>query len=256
MSTQPNGDAWVSCPRPNDAARLRLFCFPYAGGGASAYLSWARELPPSVELCAIKLPGREARLGEPPFERLTPLVQAAATALSPWLTRPFALFGHSLGALVSFELTRELRRRGARSPQHLFVSARGAPHLPSADPLHALPDPALVERIRSMGGTPEEVLREPDLMGLFLPIVRADAAVNELEPFIAEAPLACPITAFGGLDDARARRNEIEAWREHTRAAFRVEMFPGGHFFLRSAQDLFLRSLSTALDGIARALPA
>lgn len=256
MTTRPNGDAWVSCPRPNDAARLRLFCFPHAGGGASVYHTWPSGLPSHVELCAIKLPGREARLSEPPFERLTPLVQALATALSPWLTRPFALFGHSLGALVSFALARELRRRGAPPPRHLFVSARRAPHLPDPDPMHTLSDPALVERIRGMGGTPEAVLAEPELMALFLPIVRADAAVNEVEPFVAEEPLACPITAFGGLDDARARRDELEAWREHTRAAFRIEMFPGGHFFLRSAQDLLLRSLSTALDDIARELPA
>lgn len=246
----------MSCPRPNDAAQLRLFCFPYAGGGASIYHAWPSQLPSHVELCAIKLPGREARLSEPPFERLTPLVRALATALSPWLTRPFALFGHSLGALVSFELARELRRRGASSPQHLFVSARRAPHMPNPDPMHALPDQALIERIRDMGGTPEAVLSEPELMELFLPIMRADAAVNEVEPFVAEEPLSCPITAYGGLDDARARRDELEAWRAHTRAAFRLEMFPGGHFFLRSAQDLLLRSLSTTLNDVVRALPA
>ncbi|AUX39241.1 thioesterase [Sorangium cellulosum] len=251
-----SADVWVGLPRPNPAARLRLFCFPYAGGSASAYSAWWRELPASVELCTIKLPGREARLREPPFQRLTPLVGALSAALGPWLTKPFALYGHSLGALVAFELARALRRRGAPLPRHLLVSGRRAPHLPMGEAFHALPDPEFVAWIRRMGGTPDEVLREPELMELFLPVLRADVAVNEAEPFVAEAPLDCPITAFGGVVDERASPAELEAWRELTRGSFRVEMFPGGHFFLRSAQGPLLRSISAVLDDVVRDLPA
>ncbi|KYF72840.1 gramicidin dehydrogenase [Sorangium cellulosum] len=256
MTTRSTSDAWVGCPRPNPASRLRLFCFPYAGGGASVYSAWWRELPAHTELCAIKLPGREARLGEPPFERLTPLVQALATALDGWLAKPFAFYGHSLGALVSFELARELRRRGAPLPRHLFVSARRAPHLPIAAPLHGLSDDDFLAWLRRMGGTPEEVLRDPDLLALFLPVLRADVAVNEAEPFVPGPPLDCPMSAFGGADDERASPAEMEAWREHTRGPFRTEVFPGGHFFLRTARAPLLRSISAVLDGVARDLPA
>ncbi|KYF69472.1 thioesterase II family protein [Sorangium cellulosum] len=256
MTTPSTSDAWVGCPRPNPASRLRLFCFPYAGGGASIYSAWWRELPAHTELCAIKLPGREARLSEPPFERLTPLVQALATALDGWLAKPFAFYGHSLGALVSFELARELRRRGAPLPRHLFVSGRRAPHQPISAPLHGLPDDAFLAWLRRMGGTPEEVLREPDLLALFLPVLRADVAVNEAEPFVPGPPLDCPISAFGGDDDERASPADIEAWRELTRGPFRAEVFPGGHFFLRTARAPLLRSISAVLDDVARDLPA
>ncbi|MGK4007729.1 thioesterase domain-containing protein [Sorangium sp. So ce1036] len=256
MSMESISDIWIGRPRPNPAARLRLFCFPYAGGSASVFSTWPHQLPPQVELCAVRLPGREARMSEPPFERLTPLVRALATGLAPWMTRPFAFYGHSLGALVSFELARELRRRGAPLPRRLLVSGRRAPHLPISDPAHDLPDREFLSWIRALGGTPEEILREPELLAMFLPILRADVAVNEAEPFVAEPPLECPISAFGGLADDRAGRAELEAWREHTRGPFTVEMFPGGHFFLRSARDLLLRSVSAHLDDVLRALPA
>ncbi|WP_433932973.1 thioesterase II family protein [Sorangium cellulosum] len=249
-------DAWVGCPRPNPASRLRLFCFPYAGGGASVYSAWWRELPAHTELCAIKLPGREARLSEPPFEHLTPLVQALATALDGWLTKPFAFYGHSLGALVSFELARELRRRGAPLPRHLFLAARRPPHLRDPAPLHGLSHDEFLAWLRRMGGTPEEVLREPDLLALFLPVLRADLAVNEAEPFVPGSPLDCPISAFGGADDERASPAELDAWREHTRGPFRTEVFPGGHFFLRTTRAPLLRSISAVLDDVARDLPA
>lgn len=255
MTTPSLSDAWVGCPRPNPASRLRLFCFPYAGGGASVYSAWWRELPAHTELCAIKLPGREARLGEPPFERLTALVQALATALDGWLTKPFAFYGHSMGALVSFELARELRRRGAPPPRHLFVAARRAPHLPASEPVNGLPEGEFLAWLRRIGGTPEEVLRDPELLGLFMPVLRADVAVNEAEPFVAGAPLDCPISAFGGVDDERAAPADLEAWGQHTRGPFRIEMFPGGHFFLRTAREPLLRSISATLDGIERALP-
>ncbi|MGK3989843.1 alpha/beta fold hydrolase [Sorangium sp. So ce136] len=257
MSTGSTSDTWISCTRPNPAARLRLFCLPYAGGGSTAFSSWQRQLPAQVELCALKLPGREARMREPPFDRLTPLVQAVATGIAPWLTKPFVLYGHSLGALVGFEVTRELRRRRAPLPLHLLVSGRRPPHMqPGPEPLHGASDQALVAWLRRVGGTPDEVLREPDLLAMILPVLRADIGVNEAEPFVEEDPLECPISVFGGLADERASRAELEAWRRHTRGPFGVEMFPGGHFFLQSAREPFLRSLSAHLEDVLRDLPA
>jgi medium-chain acyl-[acyl-carrier-protein] hydrolase len=127
-------DAWVLCPKPNPQARLRLFCFPYAGGGASRFRLWPDFLPPEVEVCAIQYPGREARLGESPFTQLSPLVQTLASALRLYLNLPFVFFGHSLGALACFELARQLRRQGQPEPLHLFVSGRRAPQVPNPDP--------------------------------------------------------------------------------------------------------------------------
>lgn len=234
---------------------MRLFCLPYAGAGASVYRSWANSLPPDVELCPIQLPGRETRFNEPPFKQVTPITTALATALSPWLTLPFALFGHSLGGLLSFELSRELRRRGAPTPVHLFVSARRAPHIPTPDPMHHLPEPQFIARLRGMEGTPEAVLREPELMQLFLPILRADLTVNDTYLASPETPLDIPISAFGGLTDGRASRDELDAWRQHTKSDFSLEIFSGGHFYFRSDPGPLLRALSQTLDRIMAHLP-
>lgn len=246
-------DAWMTCPHPRPDARLRLLCFPFAGGAASAYRTWWQELPADVEVRPIQLPGREERRREQPFARLTPLVRALADAVAPRLAPPFAFFGHSLGALVAFELARELRRRRAPLPVHMFVSGRRAPHLPLPEPLiHRLPEPQLLAAIRRFGGTPDAVLREPELMAMVLPIVRADFGVNEGEPFVREEPLSCPITAYSGLSDEHATVADVDAWREHTTGAFSRETFPGGHFFPATAKSALLRSLGQAL-GASRA---
>src|SRR5438552_2333015 len=152
-------DTWVLRPRPDPRARLRLFCFPYAGGGASQFRTWAEGLPPEVELCPVQLPGREGRLRETPFTRIAPLVAALVTALRGYLDTPYAFFGHSLGALVGFELARALRRTGGPGPRGLLVSAYRAPDLPDPDPpLHLLSSPAFWDELRRLNGTPPEVL--------------------------------------------------------------------------------------------------
>lgn len=240
--------AWVMRPHPKEGAERRLLCFPYAGGGVATYRSWAQELPDSVEVWAIQLPGRDKRRSEPPFERLGPLVRALADEVAPPPAPPFALFGHSMGALVAFEFARELRRRGAALPFHLIVSGRPAPHILAREPSgHLMTDAQLIDRLRADNGTPESVLQEPEFVSLFLPIIRADFAVSEAECFVAEEPLSCPISAFGGLSDPRATAAEIDAWREHTSAAFSRELFPGGHFFLDSARGALLRAVADRL---------
>lgn len=224
---------WIVRPAPDGAARLRLFCFPYAGAGASMYYGWKELLPRGAELCAIQLPGREDRFGEPPFEEWPVLVERLADALEPALDRPFAFFGHSLGALVAFEITRELRRRGRPQPVHLFVSGRSAAHLPmERTPIHTLPDAEFTEEVAKMNGTPEEVLRHEELMALMLPILRADFRLAETYRYREEPPLSVPLSAYGGAEDEEEYPARVEAWREHTRGAFRWEIFPGGHFFV------------------------
>lgn len=242
-----NHTTWIARPRPNPAARLRLFCVPYAGGGDAVFRTWWQGLPDDIELCAVRLPGRGPRFQEPPIARLTPLVHALADALDPEVARPYALFGHSMGARIAFELARELRRRGRSEPALLAVSGRPAPHYPLRDPMSALTNDQLLERLRQLGGTPEEVLREPELMEMFLPIVRADLEVNEVEAHRPEAPLDCPIVAFGGSHDERCSRDELQGWRDHTRGGFALEIFPGGHFFVHDAGRGLLAALTRAL---------
>lgn len=243
---------WIFCPRPNPRAALRLVCFPSAGGSASLFRTWPDALPAEIELLAVVLPGRDTRLSEPRFERLAPLVAALADALGPRLASPFAMFaifGHSFGAMVGFGLAQELRRRQLREPVHLFASGRRAPQLAERVPLRHLSDPELVLALRRMGGIPDAVLQEPELVAYFLPIVRADIAVSETETIGPGEPLSCPITALGGVSDHRVTTDELDAWRDQTTGIFEQEMFPGGHFFIQS--ERFLSSLSRRLSRIA-----
>lgn len=253
MNRPPAADPWILRRPPNPGARLRLFCFPYAAGGASIFRAWQQSLPPEVDVCPVQLPGRESRLREPPFDRLAPLVRTLAGVLEPYLELPFAFFGYSNGALVSFELTRELRRRGMRQPAHIFAAACPAPHVPDPDPaIHDLADEELIAEMRRLNGTPDEILRNEELMHLLIPLMRADAAIHETYVHEQEEALDVPITAVGGLGDPKASREDMEAWRRHTRAEFGVRMMPGDHFFIHTAQAMLLRDLAQDLHGVLR----
>lgn len=248
MTAVPNANNWIVYPRPNPQARLRLFCFPYAGGGASIYRLWPNDLPSAVEICSLQPPGRENRLREKPFTHVTPLTQALVPIISPYLNLPFAFFGYSLGSLVAFEVVRELRRQGGPIPLHLFVGGRRAPQIPDPDPpIHQLPEPEFLIELRRLSGTPEAVLQNAELMQLLQPLLRADFAINETYPYTVEPPLACPISAYGGLEDAEADQDDLAPWQEQTRAAFKLQMFPGGHFFLNNDRAPLLQAISEDL---------
>lgn len=244
-----NTNIWLSCPRPNPTAKLRLFCLPYSGAAASIYYAWADVLPAYIEVCPVQLPGHGTRLAEPLATRCLPAVAALTDGLAPCLDRPFALFGHSMGALLGFELARHLRATGLPLPLHLFVSGHGAPHLPDQNPpLHTLSEPELIAKLREMNGTPEEVLQHAELRNLLLPILRADFAVCETYAYSAEPPLSCPISVYSGLGDEYVNRGELEGWREHTSAAFMLRLFPGDHFYLNTARPYLLQALARELD--------
>ena len=239
---------WFARPKPNPQARLRLFCFPYAGGSALAFRKWPQHLPPGVEVWAAQLPGRGSRIREPPYSSLTAMVEDLAVAIRPHLDRPFAFFGHSMGAMISFELARLLRRQGGAAPAHLFVSGRRAPQIPDTDPpTYNLPDAELVEELRRLNGTPPEVLEHPELMGLMLPLLRADFEVVETYSYQPGPPLDCRLSAFGGLQDEDVTREHLDGWREQTTSHFAVRMFEGDHFYLHLAEPLLLRAVARDL---------
>ncbi|HEX7241933.1 MAG TPA: alpha/beta fold hydrolase [Longimicrobiaceae bacterium] len=236
MQVKRDPERWVVFPRRRPQAEVRLFCFPYAGGAASAYRPWPDHLGDRVEVCAVQLPGREARLGERPYDRVRPLVTDLAEILRPFFDRPFAFFGHSMGALIAFELIREMRRRGDALPATLVASGRNAPHLPPRQPLnYDLPEPELVDKLRRFEGTPEAVLANEELMRLLLPLLRADFAVNEAYDPYEEPPLDLPILAMGGTGDEEVTQAGLEAWGRYTTGRFAVRVFEGGHFFLNSS---------------------
>ncbi|BAZ29709.1 erythronolide synthase [Cylindrospermum sp. NIES-4074] len=236
---------WLPRLQTNSQASFRLFCFPYAGAGASIFYSWIKDLPPEIELCPIQLPGRENRTGESPFTRIKPLIKTLASLLHPHLDIPFAFFGHSLGALLSFELARELRRLNFPAPSYLFVSGSRAPQIPDLDsPIHTLPEPQFKEALQRLNGTPEIILKDSNLMQLFLPALRSDFAMLETYFYTNEKPLECPIFGFGGLNDRRVSSEEIDAWHEQTQSYFKLQMFSDDHFFLHSAQSAMVQTIS------------
>jgi len=250
MTTATAFDSWIACRTPNPQARLRLFCFPYAGAGASIFRTWSDGLPADVEVCPVQIPGRGTRLMETPFTQLAPMVEALAQTIGPLLDKPFAFFGHSLGALVGFELARQLRRQSGVQPVRLFVSADRAPQLPHRDrPIHALPDGELLQELRRLNGIPGKVLEEAELMQIMLPVLRADFAVYETYVYSTEPPLNCLISTFGGLQDQRVSRGDLEAWRDQTSGSFSLRMFPGDHFFWNATQPLLLQALSQERRG-------
>jgi len=257
MHSAPKVDVWLPYRRPRPGARVRLFCFPFAGGGASVFHDFQEGLPPHVEVLAVQLPGREGRLAEALVPEMTRLVPMIADSLTPHLTLPFALLGCSMGARIAFELARELRRRGVLAGTasatsrllHLFALACPAPHLSDDDVAHTLPDAALIERLRTLGGMREEVLAHRELMELLLPVFRADAAVTETYACADEPPLDAPLTVIGGLSDAKVDRAALDAWRQHTTGAFALALVPGGHLFVQTA-----RARQMVLAKVAREL--
>jgi len=248
MTLMPSHSSWVTvtCPRPS--ARLRLFCLPFAGGGASRYREWPKYLPEDVEVVPIQLPGRENRFCEPAIDSVGVLADRVADGLSDYLDRPFALFGHSMGALIAFELAR-LLRRGSLEPVHLFASGCRAPHMPSRSPnRHGLPDSEFVAALRNLNGIPPDLLENPEFIDLLLPMIRSDFKLAETYRFRPDVPLCCPISVFGGRQDDEVTDRDLEAWSHHTTGRFEVHLLAGDHFFVNSSRPALLRLVSSKIS--------
>jgi medium-chain acyl-[acyl-carrier-protein] hydrolase len=220
---------------------------PYAGSGAAAYRTWPNDLPELVEVRTIVLPGRERRFAEPAVPSVEALADRLVPELLPCLDPPYAIFGHSLGAMLGSEMARRLTAQQA-PPVHLLVSAARAVHLAEPGPEHHLmSDARFMDAIRGLGGTPVELSENEELLQLMLPTLRADFAAAETYVHPAAPPLPCPITAFGGTDDPLAEREQLAAWVEHTTGEFRLHMLPGDHFFLASSRTELLRLIGHEL---------
>ena len=236
-------EQWIAGARLG--VHQRLFCLPYAGGGASVFREWPRALPSGLEVCPVQLPGREERWREAPFQELRDLVRVLSDVLATVAEAPFALFGHSMGGLIAFELARELRRQDKRGPFHLFLSGLRAPQMPGRHrPMHDLSDPEILRELGALNGIPEAVLGHAEFMNVLLPTLRADLTLCETYEFHSEPPLECPISAFGGTDDPRVNPDELSGWAAHTTREFRPHFFAGDHFFVNSARSAVLQVLA------------
>ncbi len=223
-----DADRWTIRWPASRPPRLRLLCFPYAGGGASIYRPWREHLPPDVELCGVQLPGRESRLSEPPWYQLSTLI--------PQLHRGLA------------EFVRRLRKHGDPLPRHVFVSGRAAPQVPPRDdPVHQLPDDEFIKAVARFQATRPEVLANPELLELVLPALRADFALSEQYRYAPEPPLPCPITAFYGIGDPSVRKEDVAAWETQAGTGWTVRAMPGDHFFLRPSQPRLLAEIGSSL---------
>jgi medium-chain acyl-[acyl-carrier-protein] hydrolase len=244
-------DSWFHIGNARRQVDFKLFCFPYAGGTASVYRNWGDLLPSTVQVIPVELPGRGNRLKEHPFVSLPRLTDVLAETMLPLLDSPFAFFGHSMGAVIAFELARCLRRQQAPEPQAIFVSGRNAPQISDPDPVtYNLPKDEFIEELGKLDGTPKEVLEHAELMELMIPLLRADFQVVQTYEYRAEPPLRCPIIGYGGLQDRDVTRDLIQPWEEQTSSDFGLHMLPGDHFFIRSSQPLLLGLLSQDLNRI------
>ena len=241
--------------------RLQLYCLPYAGGSARVFQWWRDLLPADIALFGAEYPGRGTRISEPAIDRVEVLASQLAGALAEAPCGPYALFGHSMGALTAFEMSHQLAKRGAHLPILLAVSGHGAPCASSVDsPVHASPDDEFLARLRELNATPPEVLKTPELLELIMPTLRADFRAAETYVPAKRPKLDIPIVAYGGLLDPDVSRDQLLAWADETTAPCTVRMFPGDHFFLRTALEnvvaALVRDLTQALQtSVSRVAP-
>jgi surfactin synthase thioesterase subunit len=240
---------WFPLARPAPQAKVRLFCFPHAGAGASGYREFGARLGPDIECIAVQLPGRETRIAERPVEDVEALAAELAPLVAARGAPRFALFGHSMGALIAFNVAHALRER-AMEPVHLFVSGRSAPERVSDDEWHRLPDPQLLDRVAELGAMPDFVLRDPEMVALVLPVLRADLTLCERYRYRAQPPLAVPITALAGADDPMLDDEPLAEWAAHTSASFAEHLLPGDHFYAADGLDRLLAIVRGQLIGL------
>ncbi len=239
---------WFMPFKYNTNSYIRLFCFHYGGGSASAYREWSKDLIDNADLVAIQLPGRENRFSEPLINNVSEIVNQLSLDFNDYLDKPCVFFGHSIGALIAFEFARILRKNKIRQIKYLIISGTKAPQVPlKRTPIHNLPDSELIEKIRQYNGIPNYILEDKELMAIFLPIIRADFCVSETYSYNGEPPLTYPITALGGLDDNTFDSNDLLKWQEQTNSSFEHQLLPGDHFFIKSSNQQVINIVNKVL---------
>jgi medium-chain acyl-[acyl-carrier-protein] hydrolase len=253
MRTPLGSSLFVVRPISRPTAGLRLFCFPPAGAGVSAFRGWWDALTVNVEICCIRAPGRETRHRESPISDVRELADAIAAEMCGWLDRPYVVYGHSVGALIGFEVIRALRARQAPLPIRLLVGGSRAPHLPHTDPpMHALSDDEFFREVRRRyEAEPGLIPEDREMRQLIVTPLRGDFRALETYKYVAGLPLDCPISAFGGRSDPMVTRDQLDAWRSHTSTEFDLEMLLGGHIFLQTAREHLMGSISRKIAGAA-----
>ena len=245
--TSLDANAWL-LRRPVPACRMRLYCFCYAGGNALTFLNWQSHIAPGIEICAVQLPGRGARFNETPFRDMGALVAALVQVLAVQPAMPFAFFGHSLGGLLAFEVARSMRNAGHRLPLRMFVSGCSAPRYRSPPKrVHHLDDAAFLDVLSQYNGTPPDILAHRELMALLLPTIRADFALVDNYAYRVDELLAIPMTVLAGKSDHIDSAQQVDGWREETRAQARIAWFDGDHFFIHSDQRAVLDCIAADL---------
>jgi medium-chain acyl-[acyl-carrier-protein] hydrolase len=239
---------WLKRGGTNELTRVRLFCFPPAGAGASVFRNWPTALPRTIEVCSIQPPGREARIREPASIPFSSAVDSIASEIAQLTGLPFAMFGHSLGGLLSFEVARLLCSNFGLSPVHLFLSVSRAPHAEKRlPPLHLLPDEEFTREIIQYGLLPQAVFEHPDLKAFLLSLFRADLAAyyNYCAP--QGPPVDFPITVIRGALDRWMLASDVDCWRSQTQGDFSIKELPGGHHLAAETEPLLLQIISDAL---------
>lgn len=231
--------SWLSFIRSEDRPVLRLVCFPYAGGGAGVFRLWAKIFPSGIEIVSAQLPGRDTRINEKPLWDFRHVVQSISNALLELDRVQTVFFGHSFGSLIAFEVAKNLEKYGERA-KLLILSGCAAPHISLGDdtePIWNLRDELFIERIRSLRGTPDEVLNSDELLAIFLPILRSDFFMAAEARKEIRGKIDIPLVVFGGVEDIEVERDELSAWAQYTNATTEVELFKGDHFFINTHRD-------------------
>lgn len=229
--------------------KIKLFCLPYAGGSATMYEKWRRSLHPSIELIAVEYAGRGKRFSEPLCPNLEETIDDLCSIIEKEIDEtPYCIFGHSMGALVGYELYHRLKEKKLSLPVHMFLSGKGAPHFPHKDRIiHNLSDADFKDELLKLEGTPKEVLTNEDLMEIFLPILRSDfKAIEEYEYFEKEDIMDCNSTVLYGKDE-KMPINEISEWQEHTKKKCNFIKFSGGHFFIHDHSEDIVNIINNTL---------
>jgi len=244
---------WFKKYRYSRSPDIRVFCFPYAGGSAALFDGWEAHFPEQVDLFALQAPGRGDRFSEPPIPSLNRKVDEIRREIVPYLNVPHIFVGHSNGALTAFELAKDLQKRGNRYLEHLVISAKRAPHLPTEKKaIHTLPDDEFIEELKTFSAIPDELTENREIMMLLLPMLRADFSLSEDYTVDPKAKLFVDTTLFWGAKDTDIAQDDMQNWSQYIFGDVNLVTFPGDHFFIHSDQQLFIDALNRLISNVLK----